>query len=216
MTEHLEAIQALDLSTFNAKADALTAEMAEIRAAIAKADDRRAEIGAELAKSPAQNAEALASALVAGGEASEAAEVAPDRDRLILERENLREARTALDQRLRQAQIDWQANKDEAAKRVQDALAPMAAEIRAEARDAAQRLVDCYAAARAIEDAVKGFAGLVLPCRVAVEGVAGANRLLDYRRHVPVPPAVVDVVSNIPKLGPVMKGVTVRNEIGMP
>lgn len=216
MTDHHEAIRALDLSTFNAKAEALTAEMANIRAAIAKADDRRAEIGTELAKSPAQNAEALASALVAGGEASEAAGTAPDRDRLILERESLKEARTALDQRLRQAQIDWQANHDEAAKRVQDALTPMAAEIREEAREAAQRLVDCYAAARAIEDAVRGFAGIALPCRLAVEGVAGANRLLDYRRHVPVPPAVVDAVSQIRKLGPVMKGVTARNEIVMP
>lgn len=216
MTKHLEAIHALDLSAFNTKAEALSAEMAEIRAAIAKADDRRAEIGAQLAKSTAENAEALASALVAGGEASEVAEAAPDRDRLILERENLREARSALDQRLRQAQIDWQANQDEAAKKVHDALAPMAAEIREEARGAAQRLIDCYAAARAIEDAVRGFAGIVLPCRLAVEGVAGANRLLDYRRHVPVPPAVLDVVSHIRKIGPVMKGVMVRNEIGMP
>lgn len=212
----LDAIKGLDLSPFNAKAVTLSNEIAEIRAAMAKADARRIEIGAELAKSTEESAEAVAEALVSGEAAESAAGAAPDRARLILERENLREAARALEGRLRDAQTAEQNNRDEARDAIREALEPVEREIREVAREAAARLVDCYAAARALDDAFRGYAGLVLPCRQAVEGVAGMNRLLDYRREVPVPPAMVGLVSQIGRQGAVVDGVRARTQISMP
>lgn len=212
----LDAIKSLDLSPFNAKAETLANEIAEIRSAIAKADARRIEIGAELAKSTEANAEAVAAALVSGEAAESAAEAAPDRARLLVERENLREAAKALEGRLRDAQTAEQTNRDAARDAIREVLQPVEHEIRQEAREAATRLVDCYAAARAIDDALRGYAGLVLQCRQAVEGVAGMNRLLDYRREVPVPPNVIDLISHVARLGPAVDGVRARTQIGMP
>lgn len=201
----LRTLAALDLADLNDQADRLRSEAAEALAAIDRASDRRREISNLLASSLELQGETVAEAILAGDAPSDAATRAPGRDSLIAERETLGAAISQLERREQELRREIVNVEAQAQQRVDAALAPLASAMREEAQAAALRLVAIYADVAALSGNLASFSRLQFPARQAVEGLAGANRLLDYRRTFPVSSGVIDLQHAIRKAAPAIK-----------
>ena len=161
-----------------------------------------AEIRANLDGAKEARAEAVADALLSGADAADAADAGPTREALATERETLLAAITTLDQRERQIKLRIDGVQDEAEQAVSAALADMSGALRTAAREAAQVLLACFANAVALEQAVRGSAGKILPYRQAAEGLSGSDHLIAYRQYLPVSAELIELQGAVRKLGP--------------
>lgn len=201
----LAGLAALDLSELDQRHDALTEERAAVLAAAAKARARLGEIRANLDGAKEARAEAVADALLSGVDAADAADAGPTREALATERETLLAAITTLDQRERQIKLRIDGVQDEAEQAVSTALADMSGAFRTAAREAAQVLLACFANAVALDQAVRGSAGKILPYRQAAEGLSGSDNLLAYRQYLPVSAELIELQGAVRKLGPAVR-----------
>jgi len=201
----LDGLAALDLAELNERHEALTGERAAVIEATAKARARLGEIRANLDGAKEARAEAVADALLFGVDAADAADAGPTREALATEREALLAAITALDQRERQIKLRIDDVQDEAGQAVSAALADMSGALRTAAREAAQVLLACFANAVALDQAVRGSVGQILPYRRAAEGLSGSDNLLPYRQYLPVSAELVELQGAVQKLGPAVR-----------
>ncbi len=170
-----KAIDALDLSDLNARAEAINAEIAHLQEAILAAEARRGEIIGDLANWRGPDAVAVADALLATGSPRDAVAVGPNREALTQERDTLgaamRELQSCIDERRRDiADIEGAAFG-----RLSEAVAPMAQALAAEARQAAQSIVDSFVALSAINLATRAGRGEVDRLQRTMEAIAGGG-----------------------------------------
>jgi len=211
-----DALGAVDLREVNDRHEALTRELDEVRTAAQRAEVRLSEIGASLAADADESAGAVADALIAGVAANVAADLEPNRQGLLAERDTLRTAISSLRERERKIRVQITDTEDEAGQIVRAALAGVSNALRDEAQAAASKLLTCFANATALEDAIRGNAGLVLACRQAAEGLAGSTNLLDFKRYVEVSPEFIDLHRAVQTLGPAMPKRSQRLQIPAP
>jgi hypothetical protein len=212
------AFDALDLEAENEQLAALAVEIVRLEKAKAAAEQRCNEIGATLreqslghaahgADFEGERGEAVADALLADVDPTEAAEAGPSIADLEREREGLMAGRRDLHRRITEAQRDIAEVKASAKRQAAELAGPLAEALIAEARDAATRLVDAYVSLRAVAVAVGG--GAALRGERMTEGVVAAiyadPQLLPRQGEVAVPEAVLAAVRELDGKGPALK-----------
>ncbi len=185
-------------------------------AAVDRAEARCREIGNILANALELAGQTVADALLAGDDATAAAGLAPGRDALTAERDTLRRAIAELQERERGLRREITTTADEAQRQIEAALSPLSEALRRSAQEAARQIVSIFADAAALADTAPSMVRVKLPTRQAVEGLAGMDRLLDYRRTVPVSSGVIDLQHAIRKAAPAVRLGPVRVQSAMP
>ena len=173
------AFAAIDVTAENEQIAALEAERERISDALAKAEERVTEISAGLAAYlAADRGEAIAYAMSAKVDPTEASNAGPSREKLIEERgainagmANLRKRYDATYDAIRQIQTD-------AFAKVQAAAKPMVAALLAQAENAAQRIADAYAGLDAITGASRAGSGERERVGSALARITGTRGLL--------------------------------------
>lgn len=189
------AFAALDVTAENDSIAALEMEREQASAAIERAEARCTEISQALAAYvEPDHGEATADALLAGIGPREAADTGLDRTAMIEERAALRagigELRRRYDATYRQI-IEVQR---ETFGRAGILAAPLADALFDRAREAAQIIVECYAALAAVESATRYGAGEVERMGRIAGIILSHDGLLESVRSIPVPDAISEVL----------------------
>lgn len=198
-------LAALDFSAENAEIERLEAEIEECVRAEATANRRKTEIHQELSDPEARfTGSDVADRLLEGGNV---ATIAASREDLNAEDRALDRGIKALMERGRAAHASIDAIRVRARKTLQDALAPTTASLGEEAKQAAQRLIECYAAIAAIDEATRtrGPEHRALePAAKGIYGEAGCAGLFP-RFPVSVPAEIVALLSALDDVGPALQ-----------
>jgi hypothetical protein len=207
------AIAALDLSAENDRLAELNAKLAEIGEAETTARERIAELDALIRGYREPDGDEVADAILAGDTATMAANAGASLTSLQDERARLFPALKALRHRNDDALAEVREVRAAAAHKASGAVAPLIDAIVAEARVAAERLAECYAAVSAAYSATQYFSRQ----RDALGEALHASRgLLDEPyRAVPVPASVVEVLKALVVKGPVLRS-TVPETVPQP
>lgn len=193
------SLEAVDLTSENARIADINAEQARIEAAIERAQERSREITAILADRREPMGQAVADALLADRAARDAA-TQVDTD------EALKAERTALDLGMRELRSRFSSFEEDkreitirARGKLSGAAGPWLAELTAEAQRAAEQLVASYVSIATVADAT----GSQLPqgLQRAVEGVMGELRMLPWRRQVAVPQEILEALEPLRRKG---------------
>lgn len=191
------AFAALDFSADNDRIAVLEAERERIEVAINAGEQRTREISAEVAMFIRPNpGEAIADALLDNTSPSDAATAAPGRDALIEERARLNSGIAELKRRDGGTYAAIRAVQQEATGKAGKAAAPLIAALEGEARAAAQRLADAFAALDAVSSATRHGNRERDLIGQAVGRLSGPGGLLTART-VRVPAAIIDALQGL-------------------
>lgn len=181
LKELAAAFEALDFTEENARIADLEAEIARTEAAIDKAEARCTEISQSLIGYK-RDANAVADALVAEAPVMDAARAGPSEEDLKEERASLRDGIGELRQRIADRTNDIRAIQLEALRTLPPFVAPIVEDLMAEARAAAQTLIDRYVAIYALSDAAQGGAPDRSQIAKAVAGITASGGLISLTR----------------------------------
>lgn len=198
------ALASLDLAEEVAAVTALAILSDEIEAAQDTAARRIREIADTLANR-GSGAGAVADALVAGQEPSEAAAAGPGADVLREEKDALKAGITELEARRERARREADARRDAAYRKVADAAKPLADAIEAELCDAAERVVAAYGAAAALGDVTRDYARLRFAAQTAAKAVTGPDTALPGRERAETPDAILAALAPLARHGAALK-----------
>lgn len=191
------AFAALDFTADNDRIAALEAERARIEAASATAEARVNELNVEIsAYIRADPSHAIADALLDHATPSAAAIASPGRDAMIEERARLNAGIAELRRRDGDTYAAIRAVQQEATGKAGKAGAPLIAALVEEARAAAQRLADAFAALDAVSSATRHGHGERDLVGQAVGRMAAPGGLITART-VRVPAAIIDTVRGL-------------------
>jgi chromosome segregation ATPase len=201
LNETASAFAALDFSTENARITEIEAEISRLHAKIGEADERCAEITRALVDFAGPDSKAVADALLADVAPMAAATAGPGREDLEAERASLRSGIGELRQRVESARAKIAKIEGQAFSKANQASQQLIGALIADAREAASRIVDIYAALSAISAATKGGAGERNRVEYAVEGITLPGSLLTRARSFDVPAEIVEVLGNLSDKG---------------
>lgn len=203
--EHtVAALAALDFSAEDARLAELEAERDAIGGAIDRANERRTEIDRALAAQRAErvtgshSANVVADSLLAGASTTEAAALAPSSDALRDERVSLTSAIGELRRRGDDVRSAIESLHVQAAGKAASVAQPIADALRAQAKRAAEELLECYAGLRALRVAIGAGSREARQTQYAAAGCIGQDRLLSWRAQIPVPASVAHVIDALP------------------
>ncbi len=186
---------ALDFTNENERIAALRAELAEIDTALDRAETARRETVRLLGANRGPDGPAVADALIGGADVLGAVALGRTDEELRQEQASLRAAIGELNDRAAAVRDEIKEIQAAALASVADCSKPLADAIAEDMRDAAERLIEGYAAIAALSDAMKGHHGdIALAGRIAVDALHGMNKLLPDRRTLDVPPAMVEAL----------------------
>ena len=192
----------LDLSQENARIEALETERRSIAEAIERAEARKTEIAREIADAWREDGgAAVADALLAAEDVTVAAAKGVDRDRLMKERADLHAGTGELRRRdvdLAAAIADVQ---QDAAGKVGAVVAPVVNEILGEARAAAAKIVQSFAALAGIVAATRTGQGEVDRLGQTVAGMMTGGSLINRVNAVDVPADVREMLAGLTDKG---------------
>lgn len=175
------AFDALDFSEENARIADLEAEIARTEATITKAEQRCTEISQSLIGYQ-RDAKAVADALVGDAPVIEAARAGPSEEDLREERTSLRAGIGDLNRRIADTTNEIRQIQLQALRTLPPFVKPIVDELIAEARAAAQTVVDRYVAIYALSDAAQGGAPDKSKIAKAVEGITASGGLASLTR----------------------------------
>jgi hypothetical protein len=208
----------LDFSPENARIAEIEADIGRMQAAVDVANERREEIGGILRPlldprggSPAyegHDAVAVANALLADVEPSEAAAFSKSQEELEREREALRLAVVDLAARIRGGYTEITEIQSRSRGRVQHAVQPVIDAIFADAQSATRQIVESFAALQAITTAAKMAGPHFIAMQNALsDGGGGLYRLLAHAPYVDVPTSIVNMLNGLSDKGPALPAV---------
>lgn len=213
LTRTRRLLAALDLTAENETIVSLQRQHGEVSDALARADDRIAEIRGELAKKKGPDARAVADALLGGAEATEAARVGPSEEELREQIDALRAGMGELRRREESLREQIRVARSEASRQVIIATEPLAEALSEEMRATASRLIEQWAAITALGEALGGHMGERNAARDAVKGLCGTYRLLPHQQAIPVPREIQDLIALLHDKGPSLQ---VRAPVALP
>lgn len=196
------AFAALDFSAEDARLAELEAERDNIDAAVERANARRTEISKaqrDWRDAERVSASNVADALLSGAHAAEVTALAPDAEALKEEHAKLSAAIGELRRRYDDVQAEMNTLRTHARGKAATVAQPLADELRAQAKRAAEELLKCYAGLQALKTAIGAGGREVEQARCAAAGCIGNDRLLSWRSQIPVPPAVTQVLDALPQ-----------------
>jgi len=198
LNEIAAAFRQLDFSDENASVDALKAEIATLYEAIAKADARRSEISRTLIEDRGPDARAVADGLLSDVSAMEAASSAPSRAEMEAERAALAAGVRDLNERARDAREKIQEVESKAFQRLGPLIKPLLDELAADAREAAERIVQAFSALETVGYATR-YSGELDKVSDAVAGIIGEGCLLrgPYQNLLEAPGEIVEMLSTL-------------------
>ena len=173
------------------------------------------QITRELYDSRPLNGRAVADALLANVEPMAAATVGPNRERLEEERASLRAGIGDLQDRLRELFDEIKAIQGEAFQPIAEHAQRLANAYLADARRAAEQIVEAYAAANAILRTTRFGMDEEGRLKRAFAGVTAEGALLPWRRALPVPAELVDVLAKLQGKGSALP-VSVASSVAAP
>jgi hypothetical protein len=187
----------LDFTVENAEIEQLEADIVEIDAARAKADERCREIVETLRHSPEPSGRQVASALIAGVSVSAAAAAGPTSADLEAEKTALRGGIAELAQRSEEARRRIDQVQVKARARLAPAAQRMVAIVEAEAIDLAERLLTTFAALDAIAIGTKFGTIEAAKTKRAADAAMRGQALLPFRLDIAVPTEITDALRNL-------------------
>ncbi|GGB87881.1 hypothetical protein GCM10011494_02780 [Novosphingobium endophyticum] len=196
------AFATLDFSAEEARLAELEAERDNIDAAIERANARRTEISQaqrDWRDAERVSASNVADALLGGAHAAEVTALAPDAEALKEEFANLSAAIGELRRRYDDVQAEMNTLRTHTRGKAAAVAQPLADALRAQAKRAAEELLECYAGLQALHTAIGAGAREVGQARHAAAGCIGNDRLLSWRSGIPVPPMVAQVLDALPQ-----------------
>lgn len=201
ITATARTFAALDFTVENENIAKLRAELAEITTARDKADTARRETVRLLSANRGPDGPAVADALIEGATVLDAVALGRTDEDLRQEQAALRAAIGELDGRANAVRVEIAAIREAALAEVAGVARPLVDAIVADMRDAAERLIEDYAALRAIHDSVKAGGSEILAGRTAVDALHGMDKLLPDRRTLHVPAAIVETLQALADKG---------------
>lgn len=203
-------VRALDFTTENERIADIDHQIAQVKHARETAAARRDEISQilqsltgedRIARPPIPEGSAVADALLAGGDVTEAAAAKIDVAALRRERTALHEGISDLGRRESTLERERRDVQSEAGRRMLKELQPLCSALEAKAREAAAVIVDVFASMEAI-----GHTTSKNP--PSLQNVAAAARVINgeltpFREYVDVSAEVVDLLSGLADKGPV-------------
>lgn len=199
----------LDIRDLNERFEGVAQKRAEIRAGLRRAETRLDEIATALDAPGSVPAAGMADALLTGTPALSAHQPL---DQMRSERDALRAAMTELRNRDAALRGEEDTIRSEAAERASQALEPLSDAIKHELGRVAGQMLAVFASARALQDAVGGYADLALRASQAASGVVGMDKALPTTRLAKVPDSVSEVLSLLATKGDALKS-SFRTEI---
>ena len=204
------SLDALDLTAENNRLAKLQAERDEFGAAEARAARRREEITKQLAQRDEFNPIAIADQLLES--AGSTGTAAPSRLELKHEVEALDRGRNELRRRSLAKGQEIDSLREGARRRFGEALTPIVDAITADARDAAAHLQECQAVLAAVIATAPVGASAKYAVEIAAKATTGNathHGLLSKGGSVPVPSAIVELLSELDK-GPALSVRVIR------
>lgn len=195
------ALSALDFSAENERIAQIEASIAEMETAIAKGEQRCADISHGMRSDHAVDGRSVGDALLAGASGQEATLVAPSRDAMTDERSALLAGIADLRRRIADAGHEIEAIKLEALGDTARTVTPVVDEIISEATEIAGRLPALFASLYAVNLATGAGRAELDKLSQAMSGLIGNDRLLPDRRSEPVPADVSAMLSTLASKG---------------
>ncbi len=196
-----DEFDALDVSAESARIAEVQAEIERAEAAIAKAEARCTEIARRIVDYRGPNGRQVGDALLADPDAGTAAKAGEQIADLEAERTSLRAGITDLRRRVQ----DWSSEIDEAKHAALGQAArlaqPLVDAITADAKRAAEQVIECYAALSALSLGVRVGSIAEGQLRYAADGIMGQGRLLSWRERLPGPDEIGDLLDRLSAKG---------------
>ncbi len=196
LTQTARDFAELDLTEDRARLAELQAEHQQLSGALARADQRIAEIRQELMGFREPDRKAVADALLAGIDAREASHVGSTEDELRAELETLNAGRHELRHREEDKRSEINRARAAAGQKARLAADPLAELLHGEMVETAQRLVDIWASLSALKDAACGTTVSLREGDRAAEAILSGDGLIG-QRAVEVPADIQEVISNL-------------------
>lgn len=186
-----DAIAALDFSAGNAELEKLRAELAHVTAKEGETRTEALRLADEARNYTGPQSDAVAAAILAGKSLSEATKGSTSREELEVQRDALRSALEPLRQRIDDLRKEIAEAEQRERAKVLEALGEYVEGLAQRQTQAAQDLVETYAAMTAIADATgQPYIPGLSASKLAVKGVLGGDHLLGWRTSLPVPAEV--------------------------
>ena len=196
-----DEILALDLSAEGERIAELEQEIEKAEAAISKAEARCTEIAQRIVEYRGPDARQVGDALLAEASTVEAARAGERIEDLEAERASLRAGIADLRRRVE----DWRSEIDDAKRAASGQAArltqPLVDAITADAKKAAEQLLTYYAALSALALGTRVGTIAEAQLRYAADGLMGTNRLLSWRKQLPVPPEIDQLLDRLSEKG---------------
>lgn len=181
------ALAALDFSDANARVAAIREDMDKAERGIELANARVIKISQTLAEWRGPSGQDVARALIESGDVALAARTAPDEAELRAEREALQAGTVELRRAIEDGAAEIERIRFETSAKLAAATADLSAAIMDEAREAALRLLECYAAAKALSWGVRAYDEQARQLAPVATALTGSGRLIEHRRGLTVP-----------------------------
>lgn len=211
-----DAVEALDFSAENDRIAQLEAEIGRLETAAETGLARVADIVAQVTDRNSitgtrnLNPGAVADALFASLDPAEAATVTRSVSELETQRDQLRGGVAELRIRIRDANDEIASIRLAAGARVLATVQPVMDGIMADAREAALRIVEAWAALQAIGWAARLRPNGTEPVQTAVDGLEGGGRGLWRRQDIAVPAEIVSLLAPLASKGPALRPTLAR------
>lgn len=204
----LEAVEAafagLDFSAENERIEALQAEIAQTEQAIERAEARCTEIARALVQYRGPNGQDVADALLADATTLAATLAAPDAQAMDTERLALRAGIGDLRRRIESTQRTISEIEAETFGAVAKQAQPLVDALLADAREAAGKLVNIFAAFDAINVTTRHATLELAAARHSMGGLVGPMKFLNLGRRVDVPAPVQAALAPLNSKGPAL------------
>ena len=199
-------LAALDFTAENSQIGSLEEEIATASRAKERANERISEIGDALVSARQPAAHAVADALLAELDPSEAAKESPSRESLESEREALRSGVRELQARILNLEGQLASVRTAARRRLAVAARPLVDTLIVEAKTAAEQVVECYVSLKALHLATGGGTRELAFAKDAIDGFSPAHGgLLPPRMTLDVPPEIVSALESVSTKGPAIR-----------
>lgn len=187
LAQAARAFEALDFSSENSQIEALESEIATTETAIQAAEERCSEISRTLQGFRGPSGQQVADALLANLSPTQAAIAGPNAEDLEQERSALRAGIRDLQHRVEDARAEISVVQSAARSKVTEPARVLIDAYLEQARDAAEIIVETYAALECIRTAAQHGGNEAAGMKPAVEGIMRDRSILPWRRENPVP-----------------------------
>lgn len=209
------ALASLDFTAENERIAVLETQKIEIQAAIDRGEERRTEISRAMQRGDGPDGKAVASALLAGGDAQAAALLGPNREALEAEREALREGVRQLRYQLEDVQSKIDMTRLEPASAVAGAARPIIDQALDDVRETLSALPALFATLVAVY-AAAGVGRAEIDALREVLQTARRNDLVRYNGQQHVPSDVVAALESLTGKGAVLDKVQITTSVHLP